>query len=121
MRKPARHFQDLIVWQKAHQFVLAVYRITDAFSKSEVYGLTSQLRRAAVSIPANIAEGFRKAGKADKARFLNIAQASLEESGYYLLLARDLEYCDCSRIMEQIEEVSKLLSAYCRTIQKSNR
>jgi four helix bundle protein len=121
MREPARHFQDLIVWQKAHQFVLAVYRITDAFPKSEIYGLTSQRRRAAVSIPANIAEGFKKAGKADKARFLNRAQASLEESRYYLLLAQDLEYGDCSTIIKQIEEVSKLRSAYCRTIQKSNR
>lgn len=121
MRNAARHFQELIVWQKAHQFVLAVYRITDAFPKFETYGLTSQLGRAAVSIPANIAEGFKKAGKADKVRFLNIAQASLEESRYYLLLAQDLEYCDNARILEQIEEVSKLLSVYCRTIQKSNR
>lgn len=120
MRKPARCFQDLIVWQKAHEFVLSVYRMTSAFPKSEIYGLTSQLRRAAVSIPANIAEGFTKMGKADKVRFLNIAQASLEESRYYLLLAHDLQYNDCSRIIEQIGEVSKLLSAYCRTIQKSN-
>ncbi len=120
MRPPAKCFQDLVVWQKAHQFVLAVYRITGDFPRSESYGLISQLRRAAVSIPANIAEGFKKAGKADKARFLNIAQASLEESRYYLLLAQDLEYCDCSRVSEQIEEVSKLLSVYCRTIQKSN-
>ena len=100
MRKPARRFQDLIVWQKAHQFVLAVYKITNAFPGSEIYGLTSQLRRAAVSIPANIAEGFTKTGRADKARFLNIAQASLEESRYYLLLAHDLTYSDCSRIIE---------------------
>ena len=121
MRQPARHFQELIVWQKAHQFVLAAHRMTNAFPKSEIYGLTSQLRRAAVSIPANIAEGFTKTGKADKTRFLNIAQASLEESRYYLLLAQDLEYSDCSRIIEQIEEVSKLLGSYCRTIQKSNR
>ena len=121
MRKPARCFQDLIVWQKAHEFVLAVYRMTDSFPSSEIYGLTSQLRRAAVSIPANIAEGFTKAGKADKVRFLNIAQGSLEESRYCLMLAQDLGYSTDSRIIEQIEEVSKLLSAYCRTIQKSNR
>ena len=121
MRRPARRFQDLIVWQKAHQFILAVYRTTNAFPKSEIYGLISQRRRAAVSIPANIAEGFKKAGKADKARFLNIAQASLEESRSYLLLAQDLEYSDCSGLLEQIEEVSKLLSAYSRTIQESNK
>lgn len=117
MRQPARKFQDLVVWQKAHRFVLAVYKLTSAFPKSEVYGLVSQLRRAAVSIPANIAEGFKKTGKADKTRFLNIAQGSLEESRYYLLLARDLGYDDCSEALEKIEEVSKLLSAYSRTIQ----
>jgi four helix bundle protein len=66
---PARTFQDLIVWQKAHQFVLSVYRLTEGFPRREIYGLTSQLRRAAISVPANIAEGFRKRGKADKARF----------------------------------------------------
>jgi four helix bundle protein len=86
-----------------------------------MYGLTSQLRWAAVSVPANIAEGFKKTGKADKSRFLNIAQASLEESRYYFLLAQDLGYCDCSKILEQVEEVSKLLDAYNRAVQKSNR
>ena len=120
MRQAARHFQDLIVWQKAHKFVLAAYKITSTFPRSEIYGLTSQLRRAAVSIPANIVEGFKKAGKADKSRFLNIAQGSLEESRYYFLLAQDLGYCDCSDILKQVEEVSKLLDAYNRTIKKSN-
>ena len=91
-RQPARTFQDLVLWQKAHQFVLAVYRLTECFPGRELYGLTSQLRRAAVSIPANIAEGFRKRGKADKLRFLNIAQGSLEESRYYLIFARSLDY-----------------------------
>jgi len=76
MREPARKFEDLVVWQKAHQFVLAVYRLTHAFPRSEIYGLSSQFRRAAVSIAANISEGFRKRGHADKVRFLNIAQGS---------------------------------------------
>ncbi len=120
MRQPARKFQDLTVWQKAHQFVLAVYRITSRFPKTEIYGLTSQLRRSAVSIPANIAEAFKKRGKGDKSRFLNIAQGSLEESRYYLLLTQDLGYCESQQILEQIEEVSKLLEAYCRSIRKSN-
>jgi len=119
MRQPARKFQNLIVWQKAHRFVLGVYKITSAFPKSEIHGLVSQLRRSAVSIPANITEGFKKTGKADKARFLNIAQGSLEESRYYLLLAQDLRYCDSSQILEQIEEISKLLNAYCRSILNS--
>jgi four helix bundle protein len=88
----AASFQDLIVWQRAHEFVLVAYRLTGSFPSHEIYGLTHQLRRAAVSIPANIAEGFRRKGLADKARMLNIAQASLEECRYYLLLAEDLNY-----------------------------
>ncbi|MEA3226840.1 MAG: four helix bundle protein [Planctomycetota bacterium] len=120
MREAARSFQDLIVWQKAHQFVLAVYKVTNAFPRSEIYGLISQFRRAAVSIAANIAEGFKKRGKADNIRFFNIAQGSLEESRYYLRLAQDLEYCDSSKILELLEEVSKLLEAYSHTIQQSN-
>jgi four helix bundle protein len=83
-RPPARCFQDLIVWQKAHQFVLSAYTYSKGFPDNERYGLTSQLRRAAVSIPANIAEGFKRKTKADKARMLNIAQGSLEECQYYL-------------------------------------
>lgn len=94
MRDSARTFEDLVVWQKAHLFVLTVYRLTNEFPQSEIYGLTSQFRRSALSIPANIAEGFRKRGKADKVRFLNIAQGSLEESRYYLILTRDLDYGD---------------------------
>ena len=119
MRAAARTFEDLVVWQKAHQFALAVYRLTRMFPRSEVYGLTSQFRRAAVSIAANIAEGFRKRGSADKVRFLNIAQGSLEESRYYLILARDLEYGDVSEAKAVLEETSKLLEAYSRTILNS--
>ncbi|MEW6493351.1 MAG: four helix bundle protein [Cyanobacteriota bacterium] len=111
-RKPAKNFQDLIVWQKAHQFVLSVYRLSSEFPKTEIYGLTSQLRRAAISIPANIAEGFKKRTKPDKARFMNIAQGSLEECRYYLILAKDLKYCDSLGLISQLEEVSKLLEAY---------
>src|SRR5882757_8208865 len=91
-RAPARSFEDLIVWQKAHAWVLAIYRFTDGFPAKEIYSLTSQFRRAAVSVPANIAEGFKKTGVADKKRFMNIAQGSLEESRYYLILSRDLGY-----------------------------
>jgi four helix bundle protein len=84
----ARTFRDLQVWRKAHEFVLAAYSYTADFPKHEIYGLTSQMRRASVSIPANIAEGFRRQGRADKARFMNMAQGSLEECRYYLILAR---------------------------------
>lgn len=115
-RPKARSFQDLIVWQKAHQWVLAVYRQTESFPKKEIYGLTSQIRRAAISIPANIAEGFKKRGKPDKVRFLNIAQGSLEESRYYLILAKDLNYINSDALLSQLEEVSKLLEAYSQSI-----
>ena len=88
----SKSFRDVIAWQKAHQFVLMVYRLTESFPKHELFGLTSQLRRAAVSIAANIAEGFAREGHADKLRFYNIALASLEECDYYLILCRDLGY-----------------------------
>lgn len=118
-RKPARSFEDLIVWQKAHQFVLSTYRWSESFPKAEAYGLTSQFRRAAMSIPANIAEGFKKSGRADKVRFMNIAQGSLEECRYYRILARDLGYGDNTGAMAQLEEVSKLLEAYASAILNS--
>jgi four helix bundle protein len=117
-REPARSFQDLLVWQKAHKFVLGVYRLSENFPKSEIYGLTSQLRRAAVSIPANIAEGFRKKGIPDKSRFMNIAQSSLEEYRYYLILAQDLEYGHTNLLAHDLEEVSRLLNAYHRSLQQ---
>ena len=116
----ARSFKDLIVWQKAHKFVLEVYSYTESFPPNEMYGLTSQMRRCAVSIPANIAEGFKKRGKADKVRFLNIAQGSLEECRYYLILAKDLSYGHSQEHSEKAEEVSKLLEAYSRAIRRSN-
>ena len=115
----AKTFQDLIVWQKAHQFVLDVYALTAEFPKAELYGLTSQLRRATVSVPANIAEGFKKRTKPDKARLMNIAQGSLEECRYYLILTKDLNYGDTSSHQLQLEEVSKLLDAYVRTLLNS--
>ena len=111
-RPPARSFQDLILWQKAHAFVLTVYKSTRAFPREELYGLTSQFRRAAVSIPANIAEGFRKQSQADKARFLNIAEGSLEECRYYLILAHDLGYIERSVLWQANDEIGRLLNAY---------
>jgi len=118
-RPTARSFQDLVVWQKAHLFTLKVYSLTALFPKSEVYGLTSQFRRAAVSIPANIAEGFKKRGKADKLRYLNIAAGSLEECRYYLILVQDLDYSETIEHVLQIEQVSKLLEAYSFAILNS--
>ncbi|MCL6755132.1 four helix bundle protein [Nostoc sp. CCCryo 231-06] len=120
MRQPAKTFEDLIVWQKAHQFILLVYPFTAHFPKSEIYGLTSQFRRAAISVPANIAEGFKKKGLADKGRFLNIAQGSLEECRYYLILSNDLEYGETSELKLKLEEVSKLLTSYANSILNSD-
>jgi four helix bundle protein len=85
--EPAKTFQDLLAWQRAHEFTLAVYQMTVTFPRGEAFGLTRQLRRAAVSVPANIAEGFKRRTRGDKVRFLNIAQASLEECRYYLILS----------------------------------
>ncbi len=115
-RAAARSFRDLVVWQKAHHFVLAVYQLTAGFPRHETYGLSLQMRRAAVSIAANIAEGFAKRGKADKARFLNVAEGSLEESRYFLILAQDLGYGQTGGLMDSLAEVSRLLHSYNRAI-----
>ena len=113
---PAKRFEDLDIWKKAHQFVLDVYRLTESFPKHEIYELTSQLRRAAVSIPANVAEGFRKTSKADKLRFYNISQGSLEECRSNLLLASDLDYGATNEMRIQLEEISKMLTGYMAKI-----
>ena len=120
VRRPARSFQDLVVWQKAHAFVLAVYAASRSFPKEELYGLTSQFRRAAVSIPANVAEGFRKQSTSDKARFLNIAEGSLEERRYYLTPAHDLGYMDSAAVWDASEEVGRLLNGYRSAILTSS-
>jgi four helix bundle protein len=115
-RAPAKTFQDLLVWQKAHLLVLAIYRFSAGFPREEIYGITSQLRRAVVSVPANIAEGFKKKGKNDKARFMNIAQGSLEEVRYYLLLVNDLGYGGTKKHLEMLDEVSRMLDSYSASI-----
>jgi four helix bundle protein len=115
-RAPAEKFQDLIVWQKSHQLVLRVYKLTATFPKHEIYGLTSQMRRAAVSVPANIAEGFKKGGRPDKARLMNVAQVSLEELRYYFILGKDLAYLPADTRSNDLEEVARLLGAYTQTL-----
>ncbi len=112
-------FKEVIAWQKAHAFVIQVYCVTRTFPGEERYGLCSQFQRAAVSIPANIAEGYRKDGMADKLRFLNSAQGSLEECRYYILLSKDLNYINeqiYNCLNTSIEETSRLLNAYYRGI-----
>jgi len=120
MHPRARTFQDLLVWQKAHALVLGVYRATAGFPKHETFGLCSQMQRAAISVPANIAEGFKRRGKADKARFLNIAQASLEECRYFLILTRDLGYASTESLLNLLDETSRFLDAYCHALYSSS-
>ena len=121
MAPTAKSFEDVEVWRKAHGFVLDVYRLTEMFPKHELFGLTSQLRRAAVSVPANFAEGFRKVTKPDKLRFYGIALGSLEECRYYLRLARDLSYADTTALRSSLEEISKMLTSYTSRIRDQVR
>jgi four helix bundle protein len=107
--------RDIKVWQKAHEFVLEVYKLTEIFPSSEKYGLTAQIRRSAISIPTNMAEGYKRRSDKDFAHFLNIADSSLEESKYHLLLARDLGYLksgDYSRLSESADEIGRMLSGF---------
>jgi four helix bundle protein len=121
MKAPAKTFQDLEVWKNSHAFVLDVYRITSTFPTEERFGLTSQFRRAAVSIPANIAEGFRKFTAADKARFLNTAEGSLEECRYYCILSQDLGYGNTDALCEALEGISRQLAAYIKKLRSEKQ
>lgn len=114
-------FKDLLVWQKTHVLVLEVYKITKQFPKEELFSLVSQIRRAAISIAANIVEGFRRRTLKDSINFYFIASASLEELKYHLLLSRDLKYIDLttySNVDDLCTEVSKMLSSWIHS-QKS--
>jgi four helix bundle protein len=113
---PSKSFEEVELWKKAHAWVLEVYRFTANFPKQELFGLVSQMRRAAVSVPANFAEGFKKKGKADKVRFYNTAQGSLEECRYYQILAKDLGYGDTGPLNTQLCEICSMLEAYIRAI-----
>lgn len=112
----SKSFEDVVVWQKAHAWVLAVYRYTARMPKHELFGLTAQLRRAAVSVPANFAEGFKRQSRPDKLRFYNIAQASLEECRYYVRLAGDLGYGDVAELHVGLGEISQMLESYVRKV-----
>jgi four helix bundle protein len=118
-KEKSKSFKDLIVWQKAHQLVLNVYKATKHFPKEETYGLTSQVRRSSVSVAANIAEGFKKKGIADKLKYMNIAQGSLSETDYHLLLANDLEYFNTSGLSSNADEVGRLLESYMKGIRRN--
>ena len=112
-------FEQLTVWQKAHQFVLSVYIITRRYPKEEIFSLVNQMRRAASSITANIAEGYTRIGSKEKLRFYNISQGSLEETRNFIILSKDLGYItseEKNSLSEQASEVSRMLNAYCKGI-----
>ena len=112
-------FTKLEVWKKAHQFVLETYKLTSSFPKEETFGLTSQFRRAAVSIAANIAEGYPKHSKKDKIRFYEIALSSASECSYFLILTKDLQYGEVKKLNILLSEVQKMLIAYTKKIKES--
>ena len=114
-----KNFRDLKVWEKAHQLTLAIYRATAPFPAEEKYGLTSQLRRSATSVPANIAEGCGRGGDQEFARFLQIAMGSASELEYHLLLCQDLGFLKSS-VYEELEkptvEVKRMLTSLIRKL-----
>ena len=112
-------FENIIAWQKAHEFTLNVYKTTNKFPKEELFSLTSQFRRAAISIEANIAEGSKRLSRKAKLSFFNISQGSLEECRNYIILSKDLGYLEetnASGLFQQIEVTSKFLNAYCKAV-----
>ena len=109
-----RDFRQIKVWAKAHKLTLEIYKATSRFPREELYGLTSQLRRASASIPANIAEGFGRGGNAELARFLQIGMGSAYEAEYHALLAKDLGFISPevhTGLEHQIVEVKRMLAA----------
>ena len=116
-----RDYRRLLVWQKAHQLALGIYRATEAFPSSERYGLTSQLRRSAVSVPSNLAEGSGRHTDRDFSRFVSIAAGSANEVEYQLLLALDLGYLrgtDHARLTDQTTEIRRMLTALGRKLRR---
>jgi len=110
-------FEDLQVWQKAHRLALGIYKVTKGFPADERFGLVSQMRRSAVSVPANIAEGFSRRTAKEKLYFYNIAQGSLEELKYYLILGRDLGYMENSaELRKSGDEVGRMLHGLSQSL-----
>jgi len=115
-----KDFRSMRVWEKAHLLVLDSYKVTNAFPKEEIFGLVSQIRRAAVSVAANIAEGCGKRGNGEFHRFLNIATGSASELEYHFLLSRDLQFLDQAgyeRLQAAVVDVKRMLSSLIRKIE----
>ncbi len=116
-----KHWSELEVFKKAHILTLEIYKITSSFPKSEIYGIISQIRRAAYSIPVNIVEGKARKNTKEFMQFLNISNASLEEVRYFLLLSKDLNYIDegsFSKLEKQCEEISKMLNKFISSLKR---
>ena len=112
-------FEQLEVWKEAHQLVLKVYQNVQKLPGDEKFGLISQMRRASVSVPANIAEGFKRRGRADKVHFYNMAQASLEELRYYCILCRDLGFkLEFDEMLERASQVARMLQGLINAVEK---
>jgi four helix bundle protein len=117
-----RDFRELKVWERSHQLTLEVYKATTRFPREEMYGLTSQIRRAAASVPANIAEGCGRSSTAELARFLHIAMGSATELEYHLLLARDLNFLaddHYAHLERELAEVKRMLNTYLQKMKAS--
>jgi len=123
MNKSIRNFYDLEAWKKGHLLALNIYKMTKNFPREEIYGITSQLRRAASSIAANIAEGFARYHFKDKTKFYYNARGSVAEVQNFLLLAKDLGCIDlktCKELGEKANETSKLINGLIRSTKKQN-
>jgi four helix bundle protein len=118
-----KDFRSLKVWEKAHVLTLAIYKVTQGFPKQEIYALTNQIQRAAVSIPANIAEGCGKDSDAELKRYFLIAMGSSSELEYLILLARDLGYLAddvYENMQNDVVEIRKMLNAFIQKLKSSN-
>ena len=118
-----QRFTDIKAWQRGHQLVLAVYRATSGFPVVERYGLISQLRRAALSVPTNIAEGSKRTGRTEYARFLNIVEASLAETEYLIMVGRDLGYMTslmAKPLLLEVADLARMLHSLRLKVQASN-
>jgi four helix bundle protein len=117
-----KDYRNIQAWQKAHELTLQIYKATESFPQKELYGLISQLRRAAVSIPANIAEGYGRTTDLEIARFMDISLGSANEVEYLLLLSADLKYCSkqaADELSHKLVEIRKMLSSFTKTIRNS--
>jgi len=117
-----QRFTDLTVWQRSHALVLDVYRLSKKFPTDERFGLTSQLRRAVLSVPTNIAEGSKRRSNQEYARYLNIAEASLAETEYLLMVSRDLAYlaADSAKVaLDELDEIARMLNSLRSKVEKA--